>query len=137
MTTRGTGRTRVRHGLIAIEALTGASAALGGSLLIARPDGHLIGARTTALAGSPFGSWLMPGILLVAFVGGGYLTAAVCLAADAAFAQALSVVAGLGLIVFEVCEVAWLGFQPLEAAFMAVGMSVAALGLTLSDRPRT
>jgi hypothetical protein len=33
----------------------------------------------------------------------------------------LSMAAGAGLVCFEAAEVAWLGFQPLEAVFAAVG----------------
>jgi len=128
----GRQRIRVGHWLAGIESLTGTAAALGGALLIARPDGQLIGARTSALAGSPFVSWRVPGVLLLVLVGGGYLTAAFCVASRARFAPALSVVAGLGLVVFESCEVLWLGFQPLEFVFIAVGLIVAVLGLRLT-----
>jgi hypothetical protein len=131
MTAPGLHQTLVRHWLTGIEAVTGATALVGGALLIARPSGELIGARSTALAGSPFDSWLVPGILLLVLVGAGYLGAALSVAVRARVAPALSVAAGLGLVVFEICEVLWLGFQPLEVAFMTVGLAVVVLGLEL------
>ena len=120
-----------RRWLIGIESVTGTSAAIGGALLIARPDGHLVGAHTSALAGSPFDTWLVPGILLMTLVGGGFLVAAGSLWTAHPLAPAVSIVAGLGLVGFEIFEVAWLGIQPLELIFMAVGVVVAGLGTRL------
>ena len=122
--------------LIGLETATGAFAVGGGALLIARPDGSLIGARPSALAGSPFGSWLVPGVLLVTLVGAGFLTAAFALWrwAHRPCASALSVFAGCGLVAFETFEVVWLGVQPLELVFMVVGVLVAGLALTARRR---
>ncbi len=36
-------------------------------------------------------------------------------------------IAGAGLVCFEAAELAWLGFQPMEAVFAVVGMAVAML----------
>ena len=43
-------------------------------------------------------------------------------------------IAGAGLVFFEVAELGWIGFQPLEAVFAAVGVSVVGLAWRL---PRT
>lgn len=118
-------RMPARPWLIGIEAVTGAAAAIGGALLIARPDGHLIGARTSALTGSPFDTWLVPGYLLLVLVGGGFLATAAYVSLGGRFARAVSILAGLGLVLFESFEVAWLGFQPLELVFIVVGLGVA------------
>jgi hypothetical protein len=42
--------------------------------------------------------------------------------------------AGAGLVCFEAAELAWIGFQPLEAVFAAVGVIVVGLAWHL---PRT
>jgi hypothetical protein len=42
--------------------------------------------------------------------------------------------AGAGLVCFEAAELAWIGFQPLEAVFAAVGVIVLGLAGRL---PRT
>jgi hypothetical protein len=39
----------------------------------------------------------------------------------------MSMAAGAGLICFEAAELAWIGFQPLEALFAAVGVIVLSL----------
>jgi hypothetical protein len=42
--------------------------------------------------------------------------------------------AGAGLVCFEAAELGWIGFQPLEAVFVAVGLSIIGLAWRL---PRT
>lgn len=39
--------------------------------------------------------------------------------------------AGMGLVCFEAAELAWLGFQPLEAVFAVVGVAVTGLAWRL------
>jgi hypothetical protein len=39
----------------------------------------------------------------------------------------LSLLAGLGLVCFELIELRWIGFQPLQAIFTLVGVTVYAL----------
>jgi len=43
------------------------------------------------------------------------------------YARELSMTAGAGLVLFEATELAWIGFQPLQALFAAVGVIVLAL----------
>jgi len=120
-TARPSARRRV---LVSIEAATAVCAAAGGALLVAAPDGHLLSADPAVLAGSPFHSWRVPGVLLLTLVGGGFAAAAAAQATRWRGARALSIAAGLGLIAFETAEWVWLGPQPLEFAFMAVGAGV-------------
>jgi hypothetical protein len=46
-------------------------------------------------------------------------------------ARELSLAAGAGLVCFEAAELAWLGFQPLEAIFAVVGVMVIGLAWPL------
>lgn len=125
---------RVRLGL---EYVTGATAVIGGLLLMARPDGALLRARQSALSTSPFTDWRMPGALLAVLVGGGFLLTAECQRRRWPLDPALAVTAGTGLIVFELAELAWIGFQPLEVVFGVVGGVVVVLALRRhADRPR-
>jgi hypothetical protein len=43
------------------------------------------------------------------------------------YARELSMAAGTGLVCFEAFELAWLGFQPLEAIFALAGLAVVVL----------
>jgi hypothetical protein len=126
--------------LAALEYLTGVTALAGGVLLSTRPDGALLQAKLSALAGSPFTDWRVPGILLAALVGGGFLFTAEWQRRHLPRARELSIFAGLGLIVFESVELVVIGFQPLELIFGGVGAAVAVLaarqGLSLRHLPR-
>jgi hypothetical protein len=106
-----------RRALVSLELVTGAAGLAGGVLLAAAPDGSLLGADPAVLAGTPFSDWRIPGVLLAGLVGGGFLLAG-----------------GAGLVCFEAAELAWIGFQPLEAVFAAVGVIVLGLAWHL---PRT
>lgn len=129
------GRDRSRRVLVIVELVTGGSALLCGGLLVLRPDGSLLGLPARVLANSPFTDWRLPGLLLAGFVGVGYLTAAMAQRWGYPHSAELSVLAGAGLVVFEAVEWAWLGFNPLQAVFMAVGAGVIALAAAAGNPP--
>jgi hypothetical protein len=122
-----------RRTLIALEMMTGAAGLAGGVLLAAVPDGSLLHADLGALAGTPFSDWRVPGVLLAALVGGGLLLTGWWQWRDHPYARELSIFAGIGLIAFEVAELAWIGFQPLQVLFTLVGLAI--IGLAGSTRP--
>jgi hypothetical protein len=132
-TPRSRGRLRPRRArlLAGLELFTGATALVGGVLLVARPDGALMKAETAALARSPFSSWRVPGVLLAALVGGGFIAAGGWQLRNGPYARELSIVAGFGLVAFEAVELAWIGFQPLEAVFAGIGVVVVLMAWTL------
>ena len=115
--------------VMVLEYVTAVAALAGGVMLAVRPDGSLLQARQSALAGSPFSDWRVPGILLSVLVGVGYLLAAEWQRRRLPHARELSIFAGLGLIAFEAAEWIWIGFQPLEVIFGAVGAVVAVLAI--------
>jgi hypothetical protein len=125
------GRRGGERALIGLELFTGVAGVIGGLLLVAKPDGSLMDARLSALAGSPYADWRVPGVLLATLVGGGFLMAAPWQWRDGWHARELSLLAGLGLVAFEGAELAWIGFQPLEAVFAAVGVAVIGLAWRL------
>jgi hypothetical protein len=112
---------------VGLELFTGAAALAGGVALAAKPDGSLLHAQRSALSGSPFTDWRVPGLLLATLVGGGALLAGISEVVRCRHARALSLMAGAGLVAFECVELAWLGFQPLEAVFAGVGVGIVVL----------
>ena len=125
-----------RRGLAALELAIGGTALAGGALLIAAPDGSLLRADPSALTGSPFADWRVPGVLLAGLVGVGFLGAGYCQGTGCRHARKLSIAAGAGLVAFEAAEFGWLGFQPLEAVFAVAGLSIAVLaGLQNGESP--
>jgi hypothetical protein len=116
-----------RRALVALELVTGVTGLVGGVLLAAAPDGSLLRADPATLAGSPFSDWRVPGLLLAGLVGGGFLLAGWWQWRGHRYARELSMAAGAGLVCFETAELAWLGFQPLEAVFAVVGVTIVML----------
>lgn len=110
-----------------VELLTAAAAPVGGALLIARPDGSLRHADQAVLLGSPFTDSRAPGLVLAGLVGGGWLATGAWQWRGARSARQLSMVAGIGLVLFEAAELAWIRFQPLQAVVASVGVLVVAL----------
>lgn len=120
--------------LVGVEFFTSSAALVGGLLLVAEPDGALLRAKMSALAGSPFSDWRLPGVLLALLVGGGFLLSGEWQRRGLPHARGLSLLAGVGLIAFEATELVWIGFQPLEAIFALVGVAVVFLSIR-SDIP--
>ncbi|MEO5608902.1 MAG: hypothetical protein ABIQ92_04545 [Ornithinibacter sp.] len=125
-------RTDRRHRvLVGVELATGASALVCGGLLAVRPDGSPLGLPARVLDGTPFTDWQLPGVLLAALVGVGYLAAGTSQRWRLPRSREMSVLAGSGLILFEAVEWAWLGFHPLRAVFMGVGAAVAMMAVSI------
>jgi hypothetical protein len=107
-------------------------------LLAAVPDGSLLRADPAALPGTPFSDWRVPGVLLAGLVGGGFLLAGWWQWRGYRHARGLSMAAGAGLVCFEAAELAWIGFQPLEALCATVGVIVIGLAWRLpKTQPRS
>ena len=125
-----------RRALVTLELVAGVTGLAGGVLLAAAPDGSLLRADPATLAGTPFSDWRVPGVLLAGLVGGGFLLAGWWQWRGHRHARELSMAAGAGLVCFEAAELAWLGFQPLEAVFAVVGLAVTWLAWRLPEPPR-
>jgi hypothetical protein len=116
---------------VVLEIFLGLGAILGGGAFMLAPDGHLIGATTSPLAGTPFHSYLVPGIILFVFVGILPLLAAMSALRRQASAPLAAVGVGLTLIGWISVEMAMLaGLAALAWAFyLVLGTSIAALGI--------
>lgn len=116
---------------LVLEIFLGISALFGGGLFILAPDGHLLGMTTKTLAGSPFGSYLVPGIILFAFVGVAPLLAAVMTVLRQAIAPLAAVAVGLTLIGWISIEMVMLaGIGSLAwALYLVLGSCIAAVGV--------
>ncbi|HEU5004217.1 MAG TPA: hypothetical protein VFW71_15755 [Actinomycetota bacterium] len=67
---------------------------------------------------------------LAVLVGGGFTFTALWQGHGGRFAEMLSLAAGIGIVAFEGAEMAWIGFQPLQALFAGVGVAVALLAVS-------
>ena len=124
-------RTPAERTLLGLEFGTAAAALGGGILLAVRPDGAFLHADPHVLRRTPFKDWRLPGLLLAAGCGSGYLVTGLLQLRRHRAARPLAVAAGTALVGMEAWEVAFIEFQPLEALFAAVGAAVVVLALRL------
>jgi hypothetical protein len=116
---------------VVLEILLGLGALFGGGLLVLAPDGHLLRMPIQMLAGTPFRSFLVPGIILFSLVGIAPLLAAAMAVRRMALAPVAAVAVGLTLIGWITVEMvilaglgslAWTAYLLLGACITAVGV---------------
>jgi hypothetical protein len=116
---------------VVLEIFLGLGALFGGGALVLGPDGHILGMPTSLLAGSPFPSYLLPGIFLLTFIGIAPIVAAVITIRRQALAPLAAVAVGLALIVWVSVEMVVLaGLGSLAwTLYLVLGTSIAAIGV--------
>jgi hypothetical protein len=116
---------------VVLEIFLGIGALFGGGALLLAPDGHLLGMTTKTLVGSPFQSYLVPGILLFLFVGVAPLLATAITVRRKALAPFAAVAVGLTLVGWISVEMVVLaGLGSLAWTFyLVLGTCIAAVGV--------
>jgi hypothetical protein len=117
---------------VVLEIFLGLGALFGGGALILGPDGHILGMPTSLLAGSPFPSYLLPGIILFTFIGIAPLLAAGITIRRQTLAPFAAVAVGLALIGWVSVEMVVLaGLGSLAwTLYLVLGTCIAAIGVT-------
>src|SRR6202165_3571437 len=113
-----------------LEIFLGIGALFGGIQFILAPDGHLLGTPLRMLAGTPFHSFLVPGLFLFTFVGLGPMVAAAITARRRAIGPLAAFAVGLTLMGWITVEmVIFAGLTSLFWAFyLILGTVIAAVG---------
>jgi hypothetical protein len=112
--------------LVITEAFVALSAFAAGAMFMVEPSGRLMGMTAETLARSPFGSYLVPGIVLFVVVGGTLATAAWAEMRRWPRAGWLSVVAGVVLAGWIAVQVAMIGLgHPMQPSLLVVGVVIA------------
>ncbi|GAA4542144.1 hypothetical protein [Pseudonocardia xishanensis] len=120
-------RPGVRSGLAALELVVGAAAVYGGIGLAA---GNLIGMPADWLAGTPFGSWLWPGVFLLLVVAVPMLVAAVLELRGAPRAAVASIGAGAAQVGWIAAELLVMQrYNVLQPVMMLAGLAVLLLAV--------
>ena len=117
---------------IALEVLLGVGALGGGLVLIAAPRGEIMPLPLSALAGSPFETYLGPGLILFTVLGIGPLVAAALAWRRHPLAPFAAFVIGVALLIWVAVEIAIIGYSnepPLQAIYLVTGVAITAVAL--------
>lgn len=113
--------------LLALQALIGVTAVAGGAALIA---GALDPGLATVLSppldhldGSPFSSYLAPGVLLAVVLGGVHLVAFALLLRRHRWAHLVAAVAAFDVLIWIFVQVMIIPFSILQVAYFAAGLA--------------
>jgi hypothetical protein len=117
--------------------LLGLGAVGGGYFLVLDPSGEIIGLPRTALDGSPFSDYLVPGLTLLLLLGLFPLLVAAALWRRSWWAHPAALLVSVLLLVFLAIEIAVVGYvadPPFQLVFGALGVVLLLLTLTPSVR---
>ena len=112
---------------IALLVLLGLGALAGGAALVTQPDGSVMHFDTALLAGSPFDTFLIPGLILGGLFGIGSLVVAAMGLARSRLAPFLAFAIGCAQMIWIVVELAIIReLSFLHPTFFLVGLGIAA-----------
>ena len=118
---------RVAKGALALEVLLSIGALGGGLVLMVAPSGEIMPLPLSALAGSPFDTYFVPGLILFGVLGLGPLIAARLAWLQDPLAPTAAFVVGAGLLIWVAVEVAIIGYSnepPLQAIYGILGVAI-------------
>ena len=123
---------------IGLEILLSLGALGGGLALMLGPRGEIIPLPVSALAGSPFDTYFVPGLILFVVLGVGPI-----LAADLAWlrqpvAPLAALLTGIGLLIWLLVEIAIVGFSsdpPLQPFYLVLALAIVVTGLRWLSAP--
>ncbi len=106
----------------------------GGAVLVVSPDGTLMRMPVSQLEGSPFDSFLVPGLILLLVLGVAPAVAAVGLWLRRPWAWWLAGVVGCGLLIWIVVEMTIIDYHWLMPTYLVMGLAIIAACLPRSVR---
>ena len=118
---------RVAKGALALEVVLAVGALGGGLVLMLAPRGEIMPLPLSALAGSPFDTYFVPGLILFGVLGLGPLIAARLAWLRHPLAPIAAFFVGAGLLVWVAVEVAIIGYSnepPLQAMYGVLGVAI-------------
>lgn len=118
---------------IALDILLGVGAVGGGLALMAGPNGEILPLPVSALSGSPFANYFVPGAILFTILGIGPLGAAVLAWRRHPVAPLLTFAVGGALLIWLVVEIVVVGFTndpPLQALYFGLGIVISLVGVS-------
>lgn len=121
-----------------------------GFMLVAKPDGSLLGFSASWLAGSPFSNYTVPGLVLIALFGFGSLATIIGLIArprwpwtdvlsrriHTDWSVAFSGLIGMGLMIWIMVQVMIIPVSFLQPTLFGLGLVIFALSASIAVRSR-
>ena len=125
-------RKLITRSLGVLELLVGIGAVIGGGALAAIPSGALLGMPLDLLDGTPFHTYLIPGLVLCLVVGGSNIVGG-WLALHERWSAAISaVVGGLILIGWITGQIVLIGYRhPIQLVYLLCGALILLVGAAL------
>ena len=124
--------TRFAVASLVLEVVLSIGALGGGLVLIVAPRGEIMPLPLSALAGSPFETYLGPGLILFTVLGLGPLIAARLAWIRHPLAPVAALVVGAALLIWVAVEIAIIGYSnepPLQAIYLAMGVAITGVAL--------
>jgi hypothetical protein len=124
--------TRFAAASLVLEGVLSIGALGGGLVLIVAPRGEIMPLPLSALAGSPFETYLGPGLILFTVLGLGPLIAARLAWIRHPLAPVAALVVGAALLIWIAVEIAIVGYSnepPLQAIYLVLGALISAVAL--------
>ena len=118
---------RVVKGALALEVLLSIGALGGGLILMLAPRGEILPLPLSALAGSPFDTYFVPGMILFGVLGLGPLIAARLAWLRHPLAPTAAFIVGAGLLIWVAVEIVIIGYSnepPLQAIYGILGVAI-------------
>jgi hypothetical protein len=123
---------RFARAALVLELLLSIGALGGGLILVLAPRGEIMPLPLSALAGSPFDTYLVPGLILFGVLGVGPLVAAGLTWMRHPFARVAPFVVGGALLTWVAVEIAIIGYSnepPLQAIYLLLAVAILVAGL--------
>ena len=115
-----------------LEVILGIGALGGGLALMLGPQGQILPLPLSNLAGSPFDSYFVPGLILFGILGVCPVLVAVVAWRGQRWAPVLTVGVGGALLIWLAVQIAIIGYSdnpPLQPAYLVMGVLIATVGL--------
>jgi hypothetical protein len=129
---------RLARTAIALDILLGVGAVGGGLALLAGPNGEILPLPVSALSGSPFANYFVPGAILFTILGIGPLAAAVLAWRRHPVAPLLTFAVGGALLIWLAVEIVVVGYAnepPLQALYFGLGIVISLVGISWMCQP--
>ena len=123
---------RYARAALALEIPLGVGALAGGAALMLGPRGEILPLPLSALEGSPFDNYFVPGLILFGVLGIGPLLAARLIWLRNRLAPPATILVGVALLVWLAVEIAIVGYSdnpPLQPFYLLLGATITIVGL--------